>query len=248
MLNVSQSALNAIAIQTYAAAVDAVQDGVNTNAENVSTHTNDIALNVAGIQTNVSLINAVTSTANAAMPKAGGTFTGDVTLSNGMVANGTTVVQVSIRAGATTLWSDDYVTLSFDSLGGSTTQPRFAVDGISATGWWDGGMLFVRDLGSTTSTLSVDSDDITSGSTTMFFSTSGTQDPTFDVPSTNPINGVSYGSRLYCWLHAEEGPTATGVSPSIDAQPSYTIECIYGSGFSGHDGGVTFIVRKYYAA
>lgn len=109
--NTSNIATNASDIATNTSDIATNASNISTNASNISTNTTDIATNTSSIATNASNIstntsNISTNTTNIAtkMPKAGGTFTGDVYFEGEVIAKGD-----SVNAGKITLNCEDNI-------------------------------------------------------------------------------------------------------------------------------------------
>ena len=119
--------------------------------------------------------------------------------------------RLSFGASRTTLYSDEYISVFWDGATANEFQPFFQLSG-AWSGWVDAGQLIVQDNGSSSSSIQLDSDDITSGgpSGDLYFSDSGTYN--------SALSPTVYGSFAMYWITPE-------ASTSL---PSYLIHATYG--------------------
>ena len=122
-----------------------------------------------------------------------------------------TTTSLFLSASRTTLYSDEYISVFWDGATANEFQPFFQLSG-AWSGWVDAGQLIVQDNGSSSSSIQLDSDDITSGgpSGDLYFSDSGTYN--------SALSPTVYGSFAMYWITPE-------ASTSL---PSYLIHATYG--------------------
>ena len=120
-------------------------------------------------------------------------------------------MSLSFSASRTTVYSDEYVTVFWDGATAYNFQPFFQLSS-AWSGWVDAGQLIVQDNGSSSSSIQLDSDDITGGgpSGDLYFSDSGTYN--------SALSPTVYGSFAMYWITPE-------ASTSL---PSYLIHATYG--------------------
>ena len=122
-----------------------------------------------------------------------------------------TTTSLFLSASRTTLYSDEYISVFWDGATANEFQPFFQLSG-AWSGWVDAGQLIVQDNGSSSSSIQLDSDDITGGgpSGDLYFSDSGTYN--------SALSPTVYGSFAMYWITPE-------ASTSL---PSYLIHATYG--------------------